>query len=115
MALKQILAARLVARFAGAEAAEAAAAHFRRVVQKREVPEDVPQFRMALGSEDGLGLLDLLRRLEFTQSNAEGRRLIQQGAVQVNGKGIQEATERLGKGSHLIQAGKRRFAQVEIS
>jgi tyrosyl-tRNA synthetase len=115
LALKQALAARVVERFHGSQSALEAAAHFRQVVQQRGVPEDVPVFRLALPAGGTAGLLDVLRTALAVPSNAEARRLIAQGAVELDGARVLDPTLRLQAGTHLIRAGRRRLARVEIA
>jgi tyrosyl-tRNA synthetase len=114
LALKHEMASRLVARFHGRESAERAREHFRAVVQRKELPQEIPEREFALGPGGGLGLLDLMRRLEFTRFNAEGRRLVTQGAVKLDGATVSDPTLRLAAGSYLLQVGKRRFARVRL-
>ena len=111
---KQALAARLVERFCGPDAAAAAAAHFRRVVQRGELPEDLPTRELAAGPEGHLGLLDVLRGALGIASNAEGRRLVQQGAIELDGAKVVDPTLRLGRGEHVIRAGRRRAARIRV-
>ena len=114
MALKHALAARLVARLHGPEEAERAEAHFRSVVQRKELPEDIPETRLRLGSGRDLGLIEVLERLSLIGSRSEARRLIDQGAVQVEGQRVSDPKQRLTVGSYLIRVGKRRFARLTI-
>ncbi len=114
MALKQTLARRIVARFCGDAAAEEAAAYFRRVVQQRDVPDQVPGARVSSGAAGDIGLLDLLREVFSLASNGEARRLVAQGAVQIGEVVERDAARRLGAGRYLIRAGKRRYAQVTV-
>ena len=113
--VKQALAARLVERFHGKEAAVAAADHFRRVVQRGEVPDQVPEVAISLPEGGAAGLLDVMREGLGIRSNAEARRLVGQGAVQIDGERVEDSALRLEAGSYLIRAGKRRFARVSIS
>jgi tyrosyl-tRNA synthetase len=115
MAFKQALAAGLVGRFHGAEAAGRAAEHFRRVVQGKGTPEDIPERSFGVGEDGRLGLLELLEALDFVGSRGEGRRLVQQKAVQIDGEPVRDPTLYLGPGSYLIRVGKRRFARVALS
>jgi tyrosyl-tRNA synthetase len=115
LAVKQALAASLVARLYDEAAAEAAATHFRRVVQRGEVPEEVPELAMPLPEGGSAGLLDVLRTGLGIRSNAEGRRLVGQGAVQIDGERVEASALRLEAGTYLIRAGKRRFARVSLS
>ena len=112
--LKQQLAAALVARFCGSEAAAAARAHFERVIQRKEAPDDLPETRLTAGPEGSRGLLELLTALELAASNSEARRLVKQGAVQLDGQRVEDAARRVGPGSYLIKVGKRRFARLSL-
>jgi len=112
LAFKHELARRLVARFCGSEAAERAAGHFARVVSRKEVPEQVPEFRIALGEGGARGLLEILEEAGLAASRSEGRRLVVQHAVQLDGERVEDPTRRVGPGSYLLKVGKRRFARV---
>jgi tyrosyl-tRNA synthetase len=113
LAFKHELATRLVERFHGHAAAEAARANFQRVVQRKETPDDVPELR--LSSSDGArGLPEILETLGFAKSRSEARRLVSQHAVSVNGERVDDVATTLGRGSYLIRVGKRRFARVTV-
>jgi tyrosyl-tRNA synthetase len=114
LATKQALATRVVERFHGSKAALEAAEHFRRVVQLRELPEEVPLVHIAVTAGGSAGLLDALRTALGLQSNAEARRLIAQGAVELDGARVSDPTLRLPAGTHLLRAGRRRVARVEV-
>jgi tyrosyl-tRNA synthetase len=115
LAFKQGLARGLVERFHGSDAAQRAADHFRRVVQRKELPDDVPERSIPVGSDGRKGLLELLEALEFARSRGEGRRLIQQKAVQIDGRPVRDFGLYLEPGSYLIRVGKRRFARVTLT
>jgi len=114
LALKQSLALRVVERFHGSAAAEQAAAHFRKVVQNRGVPEEIPEVSLPLGPQGDAGLLDVLRKAFGIRSNGEARRLVTQRAVHLDGELVTDPTSRLGAGNFLLRAGKRRYARVEL-
>lgn len=111
---KQDLATCLVERFHGPAAAHEATQHFRRVVQQRELPNDIPSVRVGVPAGTSAGLLDVMRSALALASNAEARRLIAQGAVEVDGGRVSDPALRLPAGSYLIRAGRRRIARVEI-
>jgi tyrosyl-tRNA synthetase len=114
MQFKQKLAAALVARFHSEEAARGAAEHFRRVVQRKQVPSEVPERQIALGDGGRLGLLALLEALQFVRSRGEARRLVLQGGVSLDGEVVRDASLYLGKGVFLLRVGKRRFARITL-
>ncbi|HEX7788201.1 MAG TPA: tyrosine--tRNA ligase [Methylomirabilota bacterium] len=114
MAFKQALAARLVARFHGAAAAERAAEHFRRVVREKEVPGDLVERSLAGGAAGRRGLLEVLEALGLVGSRGEARRLIAQRAVWIDGALVEDPRAELDEGSYLLKVGKRRFGRVRI-
>jgi tyrosyl-tRNA synthetase len=114
LTFKHALAGRLVARLHGAEAAGRAAEHFRRVVQGKQVPEEVPESRVELGDGGERGLLELMVAVGVASSNAEARRLVAQKAVSLDGESVVDATLRLARGSYLLKVGKRRFRRIRI-
>jgi len=115
MSLKHELAGRIVSRIYDDQASEGARDHFRRVVQRKEVPKDIPTVAIELGGRDGLKLFEVLVEAELASSKSEARRLVQQGAVSVDKDRIKDAASLFGIGEKLIQVGKRRFARVVIS
>ena len=114
LALKHALATALVARFHGDAAAAEAGERFRKVVQGRELPDDLPEVERPLGEDGSAGLLDLMREALGVASNAEARRLVAQGAVRIDDAPVRDATTRLGAGTYLIRAGKRKIARVTL-
>jgi tyrosyl-tRNA synthetase len=114
LALKKQLAFGLVARFHGEDAARAAEEHFRSVVRERKAPEDLPEQRFDPGPGGVRGLLELLEALGLARSRSEARRLVAQGAVELDGGRVGDPTLRLGPGRYRVRAGKRRFARFRI-
>jgi tyrosyl-tRNA synthetase len=112
-AVKQELARRLVAQFHDEAAASAAAAEFEAVFAAGGVPEDVPERRLA-GSWT---LAKLLAAAGLAPSNAEARRLVQQGAVVIDGEGARDPYLELSPRPqpYLFKVGKRRFASVRLT
>ena len=101
----------IVTRSWGEEAARAAEAHFTRVVREGGAPEDVPE--LALPDGDPVHLPALLVDGLGIASTSEARRLIQQGAVKLNGEPAEGLDlPRAVLVGALLQAGKRRFARL---
>ena len=114
LAFKQALAERLVARFHGEAAAAGAREHFRRTVQRKELPDEIPEHALEVGADGRRGLLDLLQALGLAPSRGEARRLVAQRAVSLDGEKVEDPGRFLGPGSYLLQVGKRRFARLEL-
>jgi tyrosyl-tRNA synthetase len=107
---KLALARFIVTRAHGEEAARQAEGHFTRVVRERQAPEEVPD--AALPDGDPVHLPALLAST-FGMSTSEGRRLIADGAVRVNGEAVSELDlPRTSLEGALVQAGKRRYARL---
>jgi tyrosyl-tRNA synthetase len=109
-AVKQELARRLVTQFHGEEAARQAEAEFEAVFAGGGVPDEVPEKELA----GAWTLARLLTAAELAPSNGEARRLIQQGAVAVDGERATDPSLELGPRAepYLLKVGKRRFARV---
>ncbi|HEX2093226.1 MAG TPA: tyrosine--tRNA ligase [Longimicrobiaceae bacterium] len=118
---KRRLAERIVELYHGTDAARAASEHFDRVFRKHGLPEEIPTVELSavgegLAAEGGeVALQRLLARVGLASSNGEAMRLIQQGAVSVNGEKIVGRDVRIpGSGEHVLQKGKRHFVRVRF-
>jgi tyrosyl-tRNA synthetase len=110
--VKQELARRLVADYHGEEAAQQAEAEFEKVFAGGGVPDEVPEHEL----EGSWTLVKLLAAADLAPSNAEARRLIQAGAVAVDGGRVDDPFHELPpRGEpYLFKVGKRRFARVRL-
>ncbi|PYM20458.1 MAG: tyrosine--tRNA ligase [Candidatus Rokuibacteriota bacterium] len=114
MDAKRVLASTITAQYHGTAAAERAAAEFARVHQQREVPEDVGDRRVAAPG-GRVRLTRVLAATEMVSSNTEGRRMIEQGAVELDGARVSTVDLELESGrTYLVRVGKRRFCRVTI-
>jgi tyrosyl-tRNA synthetase len=101
----------IVRRSHGEEGAQAAEAHFTRVVREGGAPEDVPEIPLPEG--DPVHLPALIAERMGVGSTSEARRLIQQGGVKVNGAPAAGLDVPRGElAGALLQVGKRRFARL---
>ncbi|MFO1424849.1 MAG: tyrosine--tRNA ligase [Candidatus Competibacteraceae bacterium] len=108
------LAEELVARFHGVEAGRHALAAFIERFQKGALPEELTEVQVR--SRDGrLPIANLLKEAGLAASTSDALRLIQQGAVRIDGERIESRDLELAAGSrHVYQIGKRRVARVEV-
>jgi tyrosyl-tRNA synthetase len=117
-ACKMKLARALVSAFYNEEAARRAEEEFERVFSRGERPKDVPKVmisRSELKPDGTIRIVDLLEASGLVKSRSEARRLIEQGAVELDGTKIDsvDADVRL-KDSMLLRVGKHRFAEFSI-
>ena len=111
-AFKHRLAGEIVSIFHGDEAATQAAADARRMFEG-EAPSDSPTVILAAGTQKPI--IDLLYEAEIVKSKGEGRRLIQQGGVRVDGETVTDIEQLITAASdaeQIIQVGKRKFLRV---
>ncbi len=110
MEAKKKLAWEIVSIFDGDEAADKAAAHFARVHQQRQLPEDMPSLTLT----GPTNVVEIIHTAGLAPSKSQARRLVQQGAVKLDGEKIKSIDfEVTVKGEAVLQVGKRHFVQLE--
>src|SRR6266478_2687974 len=110
MESKKRLATEIVTEYHDRDAASDAREFFESKFQRREVPQDVPVFRIAAE----LWICELLKQLGFAASTNEARRLVGQGAVRVDRQTVTDINFHFVPGQHrILEVGKRRVARIE--
>jgi len=113
MDAKKDLASEIVSRFHDSAAARAAALEFTERFQQGGLPDEIPEHRWPAGAVDRIPLVRVLKECGMVTSTGEGRRLISQGGVRVEGRRVDNPEARVEAcGSILIQVGKRRITRV---
>ena len=111
--LKVRLAKEIVTRFHSPEAAEKAAREFEKVFAKGGIPEDIPEVMVLPGE---VWLPRFLKDQGLVKSTSEGKRLLSQGGVQVEGEKVREENFLLEAGRvYVFRVGKKRFLKVKVS
>ncbi|MDQ0339806.1 tyrosyl-tRNA synthetase [Caldalkalibacillus uzonensis] len=109
---KMNLAKTLVTMYHGETAAEQAEAHFKTVFQKRDLPEDMPEKNWT--GDAAVNIVDLLHALNMVPSKGEGRRMVQQGAVRIDGERVADIQAEVHvRAEMIIQVGKRKFVRIK--
>ena len=109
MELKKRLAREIVNQLYSQKSATEAEGNFVRLVQKKEIPGEIKEYHIALNAS--IGLRDVLVETRLAKSRSEANRLIEQGAVSIDGEKVTSSTAIFKSGS-IIKVGKRRFAKV---
>ena len=107
MTAKKRLARTIVEEVWGVAAAAEAEAAFERTVQRKEVPDEMPELAVTPGAP----LIDAIVAAGLAPSKREARRLFEQGAVSVDSRVVEDASEPARPGSTL-QVGKRRWLRL---
>lgn len=113
MPIKKRLASEIVSQFHGREAAGEAAGRFEKEVQQKEQPDEIPEYVISFSKEDTVS--GVIYQLQLAGSRSEARRLIAQGAIEVDGKRIStdvKADQLISRGGSVIRVGKRRWARI---
>ncbi len=108
---KAQLSREVVAGFYGKKEAEKAEKEFNKVFKDKEIPEDVPEFKI---KEKKIPILDLLVKTDLASSKSEAKRVIEQGGVKINGEVQKDWKKEIEiERGMIIKVGKRRFAKVK--
>jgi tyrosyl-tRNA synthetase len=111
---KVALAREITARFHSLAAADAAQQDFINR-SKGGLPDEIAEVSLPLGeTDDPLGLGALLKLAGLTSSVGEGNRLIDGGGVRLDSAVVSDKGLKLGRGSYVLQVGKRKFVKVTL-
>ncbi|GMU64068.1 MAG: tyrosine--tRNA ligase [Acidobacteriota bacterium] len=110
--VKQELARTLVAQYHGAAAATEAEAEFERVFAAGGVPDEISEVSVSAGAS----LTDALVEAGLVSSKKEAGRMVEQGAVSIDGAPAGDPRAALSARAepYLVKVGKRRFARLRI-
>jgi len=113
--VKQQLARELTARFYGQEEADRAEANFEKVFSKHQLPDEIEE--VTIKADGGaIWLPKLLAEAGLVKGTGEGRRMIQQGGVSLDGEKVADVELQVPTaGEILLKVGKRKFAKVKFA
>jgi tyrosyl-tRNA synthetase len=117
--VKVELAKFIIKRFHSAEAAQGAEDEFNRIFVDKGLPDDIATVEISKNDipAEGLGVAQLLVKLGFATSNSEGNRMVQGGAVQIDGQKVTDAKAKLAAAAidgKVVKGSKTKFAKVKI-
>jgi len=114
---KALFADELIERLHSREAADRAAAEFAEIYAADAVPADVPEHSLRTETET-LWLAKALSSAGLVKSTGEGKRLVEQGGVEVDRVRVKDGNFQLSRGSrYLVRVGSknRRFAYISVT
>jgi tyrosyl-tRNA synthetase len=110
MTLKRYLARTLVRMYHTKELAERAESHFDVVHKQKEIPDDIPEYKLP---EHPVRLIDIMTDAQMVSGKSEARRLIRQGGVKLDGEVVSDELLELNSGTEkILKVGKRKFLKV---
>jgi tyrosyl-tRNA synthetase len=111
MEAKKQLAAEMADRFCAAGEGAWAREEFEKVFSKKNLPEEIPVVEIAWGDAQ-MKLAKIIALTGAAKSNSDARRLIQQGAVDVNEAPEKNVDVELSAGEYVLRVGKKRFVRI---
>jgi len=112
--VKFLLGEEIVERFYDRDAAIQAREAFIARFREGMIPENIPEVHINVG-DVGLYVTQIIKAAGLTSSTSEAGRMIQQGAVRIDGEKLTDKEVKLNAGSAVtLQVGKRRFAKVHL-
>jgi tyrosyl-tRNA synthetase len=109
MILKKRLAVELVTQLHGREEALKADENFTNVFQKREMPEEIAEIKVTVDED----VRDIITRANIAKSRSDATRLLQQGAISIDGVKITSGKTAYQDGN-IIKVGKHHFIKVVL-
>ncbi|MDR0978001.1 MAG: tyrosine--tRNA ligase [Endomicrobium sp.] len=107
---KSALAGQIVERYYGRESALKEKQEFNKVFAEKNVPDNLPEFKIETGSD--LKLSDLLVKSGMVLSRKEAKRLIEQGGVKIDSQRTTHDVFLNFSESFVLQTGKRNFRKI---
>lgn len=113
--VKFLLAEEIVARFYDQSTAEKARENFIAQFQKGKLPSEMPEVKVSVGTQ-GMVIAQVMKAAGLVESTSEAVRLLEQGAVRLDGERIQNRNLLLqAEKIFILQVGKRRFAKINLT
>ncbi len=106
--LKMSLAREIVSIYHSDEAAALAEEAFKKVFQQNDIPDKIPEFAL----QPGQTVLDVLAAAALVASKSDGRRMIEQKGVKLDGEILEKFDDPFPHPG-VLQVGKRRFVRVK--
>ena len=112
--IKVKLAQEIVTRFHSQRDAAEALADFESRFKHGALPNEIPE-KIIQTQDNEMSLVQILKLTGLTASTSEALRMIDQGAVKINGEKIEDKSTKIARGkSVVIQVGKRKFVKTII-
>jgi tyrosyl-tRNA synthetase len=104
----------IVEKYYSKELAQSAFEEFEKMFVKKDLPDQIEEVKLKFDNPEQL-LIDILAQTKMTSGKGDARRMIQQGAVSVNGVKISDVFTKIDLSQQkIIKVGKRRFLKVSV-
>jgi len=107
---KRLLGRSLVELYYNRDLALQAEQHFDQVIVNKDNPDDMSEFSL----KKDMKIIEVLHSSDLVSSKSEARRLLNQGAIRIEGEKVSNMDMILSNGTeYIIKVGKRRFLKVK--
>lgn len=105
------LAKTIITQYYDSEEAKRAEEEFINIFSKNQIPEDIIEKELIVENEGEYWVPKLLQILGLVNSTSDGKRMLDQGGVKVDGNKISDMNIKV-ENEMVIQVGKRKFAKI---
>lgn len=110
---KVLLAKTIITQFYDAKAADSAAEQFEKVFAQKQLPDEMPEFKL---SPEPVSVKQLLITCKLVESGGDAKRMCAQSAVTIDGQKVADPNAQITPANGMtIQVGKRKFARIRTS
>ncbi|OGD86199.1 tyrosine--tRNA ligase [Candidatus Curtissbacteria bacterium RBG_16_39_7] len=106
---KKLLAKEILKQLFAQSQVGAAQREFESVFQKRGTPTTMTVFK---ANDKTYSVVEVLAKSESVSSRSQAKRLVEQGAIEIDGKVVKSSQEKVGNREIVIKIGKRKFLKI---
>jgi tyrosyl-tRNA synthetase len=107
------LAKMIISQFYDSAAADSAAEQFEKVFAQKQLPDEMPEFKL---SAEPISVKQLLITCKLVESGGDAKRMCAQSAVTIDGQKVTDPNAQITPANGMtIQVGKRKFARIRVS
>lgn len=112
--IKMDLAKEITTLYHGKSLADLAEDNFKQIFQKRERPDNIPEFAVDINriSTRAISIIDILTESKLISSRSEAKRLVNQGGVKINSSKLEDINKNDFSIGDVIQVGKNKFLML---
>ncbi|MGB7581875.1 MAG: tyrosine--tRNA ligase [Sedimentisphaerales bacterium] len=110
---KVLLAKTIISQFYDAVAADSAAEQFEKVFAQKQLPDEMPEFKLPA---EPTSVKQLLINCKLVESGGDAKRMCAQSAVTIDGQKVTDPNTQITPANGMtIQVGKRKFAKIKVN
>jgi tyrosyl-tRNA synthetase len=110
---KVLLAKMIISQFYDSVAADSAAEQFEKVFAQKQLPDEMPEFKL---TAEPVSVKQLLITCKLVESGGDAKRMCAQSAVTIDGQKVADPNAQITPANGMtIQVGKRKFARIRTS